>query len=96
MVRGVPFDEPTLVTAHQHCFQNRDEVLSSELCGCFYCLATFTPAEIVDWLTEVTPNTGVTAFCPKCGIDAVLGSRAGYPLTMDFLAAMRLRWFSVE
>ena len=27
----------------------REKVLSSELCGCFYCGKTFSPAEITDW-----------------------------------------------
>ena len=34
-----------------------------------------------------------TALCPYCGVDAVLGESAGYPLTKEFLRAMRQYWF---
>ena len=36
----------------------------------------------------------LTALCPYCGIDAVIGESAGYPLTEEFLEKMRDYWFS--
>jgi hypothetical protein len=36
---------------------------------------------------------GDTATCPRCGIDSVLGSAFGFPLTPDFLATVQRRWF---
>jgi acetone carboxylase gamma subunit len=36
---------------------------------------------------------GRTAVCPRCGIDSVIGSAAGYPLTREFLSAMEQYWF---
>ncbi len=30
---------------------------------------------------------------PRCGIDSVIGSRSGFPLTPEFLAGMKQHWF---
>jgi hypothetical protein len=36
-------------SAHEHCRKNREELLASELCGCFYCFETFGPDKITRW-----------------------------------------------
>jgi hypothetical protein len=36
---------------------------------------------------------GVTALCPRCGIDAVLPSAVPVALTAELLAAMHAHWF---
>jgi hypothetical protein len=64
----------------------------SERCGCFYCLRIFGPGEITEWIDEVD-GIGTTAMCPHCGIDSVIGSRSGYPITREFLGAMQKHWF---
>jgi hypothetical protein len=87
------FNDP-IISAHKHCLGNRDELSVSAQCGCFYCLRVFSPTEIGHWLTEQKTRSE-TAFCPHCGIDAVLGSCAGYPLTREFLSAMRSHWFNI-
>jgi hypothetical protein len=79
--------------AHKHSSGHRDEILSSELCGCFYCKETFLPKEIEDWVDEVD-GIDTTALCPRCGVDAVIGSKSGFPLSKDFLQTMYLHWFS--
>jgi hypothetical protein len=81
-----------LEEAHSHSIRNRDELIRSEICGCFFCSATFTPAEITGWIDE--PNgEGKTAECPRCGIDSVIGSASGYPIGAAFLREMHDRWF---
>lgn len=85
-------DEPDYISAHKHCIRHREEVLRSALCGCFYCLEVFMPQEIVKWIDEQNP-TGQTALCPECGIDSVIGSASGYPITRDFLDRMNGHWF---
>ena len=82
---------PPHIAAHQHCIRNHDEVLASESCGCFYCLAVFPTADIKKWIDERDGTT--TAACPHCGIDSVIGSSSGYPITPDFLRQMQLHWF---
>jgi hypothetical protein len=74
--------------AHQHSSGHRAELLASELCGCFYCQVTYSPAEIEDWIDE-----GQTALCARCGIDSVIGAKSGFPLTPEFLAEMNHYWF---
>jgi hypothetical protein len=77
------------VTAHKHSIRHRPEIERSELCGCFYCVHTFPPSAILDWVDE----DDVTALCPHCGIDSVIGSASGFPITKEFLTRMNEYWF---
>ena len=84
---------PDRIRAHRHSSHHREEVLSnSEQCGCFYCCEIFSPALITDWVDEFE-GQGNTAVCPKCGIDSVIGSESGYPITDEFLSSMQKQWF---
>lgn len=89
--------------AHKHCGLNREEIERSTSCGCFYCRRTFLPSEIEDWTDEhaitgpggARSTRGLTALCPRCGIDSVLGSASGLPVAEPgFLERMHNRWFS--
>jgi hypothetical protein len=89
-----------ILEAHRHSARHRIEIKESEMCGCFYCLEIFLPQEIEDWVDwpQGTPadqelDMGTTALCPKCGIDSVLGSKSGFPITSEFLAKMKEHWF---
>jgi hypothetical protein len=84
--------DPDYISAHKQCIRHREEILRSEVCGCFYCLEIFKPQEIFEWIDEQNP-AGQTALCPRCGIDSVIGSASGYPITLDFLTAMNRHWF---
>lgn len=83
-------DDPPLdnSAAHQASIYHRAQVMASEVCGCFYCRRTYPPAEIAEWTDD-----GDTALCPRCGIDAVIGSASGFPITRDFLTWMRSIYF---
>lgn len=80
-----------LKLAHRHAANHRRHIEASERCGCFSCLAIFFPDDITDWIEE--PEGGGTARCPRCAVDSVLGSASGFPITKEFLGAMRLYWF---
>ncbi|MCW5824285.1 MAG: cytoplasmic protein [Cyanobacteria bacterium TGS_CYA1] len=67
-----------------------NQVGKSELCGCYYCLDIFSFYQIVDWADREKD----TAICPGCGIDSVIGSASGYPITREFLNRMKVMWFS--
>jgi hypothetical protein len=82
--------------AHEHCSLNREELYRSERCGCFFCCQIFTPQEIESWVGGIwieNDQEGPTALCPHCGIDAVIGSASGFPITRNFLELMQARWF---
>jgi hypothetical protein len=88
-----------IVAAHAYCSRHREEIVASEWCGCFYCVAIFRPGDIDIWLPDDpdadddAPAADDTALCPRCGIDAVIGSRSGYPITAEFLTRMKEHWF---
>ena len=86
--------EPDIIVAHEFSIRHRPQVEASERCGCFYCGHIFAPADIKDWIDDSAPGLpGETALCPRCGIDSVIGSAAGFPITPDFLGRMRQHWF---
>jgi len=66
--------------------------MASLVCGCFYCCAVFPPGGIDEWVDE-QDGEGQTALCPRCGIDSVIGDRAGFPITPEFLGRMNEYWF---
>jgi hypothetical protein len=72
--------------------ENRPEIEASQICGCFYCCSIYPPSEIVDWIGD---QNDLTADCPRCGIDAVIGSASGFPITSEFLSLMNERWFQI-
>lgn len=74
--------------AHRHCMRNRGELQTSAHCGCFYCFAIFPSVDIVEWIDD-----DQTAMCPKCGIDSVIGSSSGFPITSEFLLRMHDYYF---
>jgi hypothetical protein len=84
--KDIPKD---VLGAHGHCNNNKAELESSKLCGCFYCLHIFSPAEIEEWVD----SDETTALCPSCGIDSVLGDISGFPITKEFLNRMHKHWF---
>lgn len=84
---------PDVRQAHRHSANHRSEVLSSSLCGCFYCCSTFPPGAIKVWIDKDDRGVGATALCPKCGIDSVIGDRAGFPVSPEFLEQMKAHWF---
>ena len=67
---------------------NRKEIAKSSMCGCISCRTIFAATEVVDYI-----DAGLTALCPRCGIDAVIGDAAGVELTAELLAAMNKKYF---
>jgi len=68
---------------------HRDEIMKSEVCGCFMCQKNFAPSEITYW----TDNKQ-TACCPKCGMgNVVVGSATKMPVTnKEFLSLVGSHW----
>ena len=87
-------NEPEYIRAHKHSIRNRVEILASDHCGCFFCLAVFSPNAIERWVNEM--DSSQTALCPKCGIDSVIGSLSDFPINEEFLTQMELHWFGMR
>jgi hypothetical protein len=84
---------PEIREAHKHCTKHRSEINASKSCGCFYCMAIFESREIREWTDQDEADVGQTALCPKCGIDSVIGDKAGFSMSEDFLKQMHHYWF---
>jgi hypothetical protein len=83
---------PQSIAAHRYSRAHRRELEASIRCGCFHCLAIFAPDAISEWIDEPVEG-GETAICPRCGVDAVIGS-ASVNFTPELLEAMRREWFA--
>ena len=87
-----------LASIHRFSSHHRALLVKSPVAGCFYCGAMFAPAEITDWIDGPQVATGettdgVTALCPRCGIDAVLPA-GSVAINADLLAEMNAHYFA--
>jgi hypothetical protein len=82
-------DSARCVDAHTHASKHRLELTNSALCGCFFCFRTFATTEIKSWI-----DGAQTALCPKCGVDAVIGSASGHLIESRFLRQLHTHYFS--
>lgn len=77
-----------LKSAHKESSYHRHILRDSDICGCFCCLDKFDYKNIEYWCDEEN-----TALCPTCGVDSVIGSASGFPITHEFLSAMKEFYF---
>jgi hypothetical protein len=78
--------------------ENRELLRRSALCGCRLCRHVFPPEAVREWVDE-RDGIGRTAMCPKCGLDAVIGSASPIAEEIGFLRELCRRWglqFPVE
>lgn len=87
------------IKAHKFSFSHKEKIINDRVCGCFYCLAIFSPSEINRWINDKklsdkgAADEGMTGLCPYCGIDSVIGESSGYPIDKEFLKKMKGYWF---
>ncbi len=54
-------------------FCHRNRISDDDVMGCYHCCDTFLAVEIEEWINEKRfGQTGETASCPHCGVDAVV------------------------
>ncbi len=86
-------NKPEYIKAQSFSSNNRDQILQSKRCGCFYCLAIFPPDIIEKWQGDDDSNISETAVCPFCNRDSVIGDVSGYPINVNFLQRMYMACF---
>lgn len=74
--------------ALKHSLRNRGEIERSKRCGCYCCSAVFDAEEIVEWV-----DSGMTAVCPRCATDAVIGDASGIAIESNVLNVINKRYF---
>lgn len=89
-----------LLAAYRYTTNNWVQIESSTWCGCCSCMQIFPRDEVVAWtgldMANVNDPGAVeqqTALCPRCGVEAVLGDKCGFPIHAAFLARMNEAWF---
>lgn len=88
-----------LIAAHRHSANHRAEIEASTDCGCFHCLQIFPSLEITAWSGWDAPTPGepetenaLTALCPRCGSESVIGDKSGFSIDAHFLNLMNEAW----
>ena len=84
------FTNSMLIGAKDCSRKNRDSLARSVSCGCYNCVTIFLANDIRDWKQEDDRN--LTALCPYCNEETVIGDDAVYPMKKDFLRAMNAYW----
>jgi hypothetical protein len=79
---------PAVAEASEFSIRNREGLSQSSLAACYYCQSVFPVSDI----SEFTDGDE-TGLCPRCGIDAVLPSNAGYSFSEASLRALNEFWF---
>jgi hypothetical protein len=83
-----------------HALDHKKEVMGSDLCGCYHCLAIFPPTKIKTWTTlppvdveaavrSEAAEVAETAVCPSCNSESVVGSASGFAITKDLLTRVK-------
>lgn len=86
-------NEPNYKAAHKHSINNKNQIMESGKCGCFFCLAIFLPEIIEKWSDENDSELEQTAICPYCNKETIIGDASGYTITVRFLHNMYKTWF---
>ena len=79
------------VSAHQCSSRNKQQIVVSQMCGCFSCERIFGASDVEIFIKEQSGES--TALCPYCDTDAVIGDASGCPITKEFLKEMNQKWF---
>jgi hypothetical protein len=90
-IAAITADTVRYTAALQHAANHRGELDASAHCGCFFCFRTFSATEIRIWIDK-----NQTALCPRCGIDAVIGTASGFIIDDRFLRRLNIFRFATR
>lgn len=84
---------PELETLLEHTKNNDLEILQSHKCSCLLCRHTIDAREVQDWISN---EDGVSAICPECGMDALIGDASGLVFTKEELREINRKYFGED
>ncbi len=76
---------------HQYSISNKQSVLTSHKCGCFFCKKIFDSNLISEHY--INDKNGETVICPFCGVDSILPDNK-VDLSTELLEDMYKVWFN--
>lgn len=82
-----------LASIESHTKGNDAEILKSKNCSCLFCRHTYDARKVSDWIDD---PKGMTAICPECGMDAVVGDASGYTFDKDTLRSINKALYGGE
>ncbi len=75
----------SLTSVKKHLHSNDAEILDSKECVCLACRHSFSARSVSDWFND---KGKITALCPECGMEAVLGDASGIVLNHEDVLAI--------
>ena len=85
--------EAILNSIKKHSSDNEIEIVQSKKCGCYFCRQIYDARNVQEWIDD---ERGVTALCPECGMDAVIGDASGVEIDKPLLKEMNLSFYGEE
>ncbi len=82
-----------LTELQKHTHNNEIEILHSKTCSCIFCRQHYDARAVNDWVND---ERGMSAICPECGMDTVIGDNGGEPLDKETLKALNLAFFGED
>ena len=83
---------PELKAIYSHSIRNEESLRKSNLCGCFHCISILAATDVKSSEMIFEKDGFITAICPICGIDSVLGD-ASVEITAELLEALNQYYF---
>ena len=73
---------------HVYSSHNRELILKSNKCYCFYCKSILSSNEIIKYI-----DNNETALCPKCDIDSIIPDAIDDTIDQKVIDDMNQYWF---
>ncbi len=77
----------------KHTKDNEIDILRSKKCSCLFCRQSYDARKVSEWNNE---EKRISAICPECGMDTVVGDASGFNLDHDTLKAINQAYYGEE
>ena len=76
---------------YKHTKNNELDILRSKNCSCLFCRQTFNARKVSEWTSG--KNNQMSAICPECGMDTLVGDASGYVFGIEDLKEINHEYF---